>query len=716
MAFGPNSTISAQRVRDRVAVAAASGADCVMCFVESDGYSLWPSETVPSSPLRGDVDVVGELVEACQDRGLRFVAMWMGCHCQTLHLREHPTWAQRDALGNTAATMCLNSPFGGSLLNQVREVVSTYRPDGVYFDGIYSRIGGCYCIYCRQRFQAAYGQELPVLVDVTEGGLDVAEREHWIAFSAEPVRGDRQLDSFRISTVDDFLRRVRDVIDRHGESALILDTLGVTAAYYTNGHDLRRMAESVDAFLLESYWERLGEPVIHVALEAELVKAETGRPLWWARWLARHPDGEQVSIPKASVQVWAAQTMVKGARPAAVEQNLFELDARLAGAVEQAMSATAEVTTLLEGTEKLRYAALLHSPRTKEEVHARWRARDYFDALEGTYQALNEAHIPTDLVIDDDVEAATLAARYRVLVIPNAMYLTPESAEVIREFLELGGGVVASYMTGVMADGGPRDVGILDDVFGVSSMGVGERSGRVGPESFGGTEPVSYFRIDKGHQFGDDVAPILGSFQGPYRRVRVDSDHEVAAWILESDYRLMDGKQFFSWYPGRPESAYLVTGRQGSGRTAYFATDPGSSFFRSGSDTAADVLVRAVVWAADADPLVRLIGPPTVDCQAMLDDGEGGMHIVLANRTSHDLFAVGRPSIWHSGPNGSTTRDRFTSAIVPVAGLEVAISEAAGLEGRATSLRGQPIDVRRNGSGLVCSLSRLDDFDVLTVR
>ena len=291
------------------------------------------------------------------------------------------------------------------------------------------------------------------------------------------------------------------------------------------------------------------------------------------------------------------------------------------------------------------------------------------------------------------------------------MRLAPGAAGALSSFVQGGGALVATYLTGMFDAHGPRDRGELDDLLGVRGMGINQRSGRVGPEAFGGREPVSYFRSSTGTKpFGGDA---YGSFREPYRIARVDDRAATAADVLTSDFRLMDGDQFFSWFPGLPESPYLVVRELGPGRTAWFAADPATSLFRDGSEQAGSLLADAIRWAARERPVVEVEAPPTVDASIRRGpDGRGPIHVVLANRTSHDLYATGRPGMTHSGPNGDTRRMSWTRAIVPVAGVRLRFE---GPHTSATSRRGATLAVTREGGSTVIDLARLDDLDIITI-
>lgn len=711
--FGPNERITSDSIATRLDAAQQAQCDVVMCFVEHEGYALWPSQFVERAPNALDVDAVGLLADQCRERGLRFVAEWMGAHCQSLHTRKHPSWMQRDALGNPAPTMCLNSPFGDLILAEVGEVVDRYALDGVYFDGLYARFGGCYCDYCQAQFRATYGHDIPK-PPLSSEPVEVSRREHWLEFSIEPEQPLPELDAFRFATVANYCRRVRALLDRRRPGTqLILDTLGVSAAYYSMAHDLVRMSESVDVFLLESYWEGLREPVWHVGMECALVRAETGRPIWWPRWLARHPDGDQVGVPPATVQIWAGQALLHDASPAPVEQNLYAVDRSLQPVVDRALEAVKRGQQVLAGTRQLRYAVLVHSERTKRVYAPARHPRDYFDSFAGAYAALQEAHIPFEVIGDLELEQSGVPTDSRVVILPNAAVLSATAVDVLGEYVRQGGGLVASYRSGCDRADGLSDDSALADLLGFRSMGIGFRSGRVGPEEFGGREPVNYYRSLADHELTTDLDDRLFSFRGAYARVAA-THASVCAELLDLDFLKMDGDRFFAWYPGAPSTPLLLTSTPGRGRGVYSAAPLDAVFFRQGWPEAADLLVRAVRWAAGEAPRVSIEAPPTVDAR-IRQDASGRLAVVLANRTTPDLYALGRPGTTHAGPGGATARAHFARAIVSVADVSIRLDWRSPAPPRVETLSGRTPDVQLEAGRLTVTLPRLDDFDVVQI-
>jgi hypothetical protein len=59
--FGPNEQITPASITTRLDAAQQAHCDVVMCFVEHEGYALWPSEVVERAPNALDTDAVGLL-------------------------------------------------------------------------------------------------------------------------------------------------------------------------------------------------------------------------------------------------------------------------------------------------------------------------------------------------------------------------------------------------------------------------------------------------------------------------------------------------------------------------------------------------------------------------------------------------------------------------------------------------------------------------------
>ena len=89
----------------------------------------------------------------------------------------------------------------------------------------------------------------------------------------------------------------------------------------------------------------------------------------------------------------------------------------------------------------------------------------------GFYQALIEARIPFEMVHDRLLDEEHLA-QFKTLILPNIAALSDPQCRQLREFVEKGGGLVASFETSLYDEFGVKrtDLG-LASLFGASYTG-----------------------------------------------------------------------------------------------------------------------------------------------------------------------------------------------------------------------------------------------------
>jgi hypothetical protein len=713
MALGPNERWDEAAVDARVGAAVEDGATVLMCFVQDEGYAMWPTSLVPVSPRAAGIDILELLAQRTRAAGLRFVAQWMGVHVQTVLAERHPSWLQRDRAGVAAAAMCLNSPFGGSLLRQIGEVVGRYDVDGVYFDGLYARFGGCFCPYCALQFKAIHGRSL----DGEEGAPGTTRAgSHWLDFSTAEGAADADLTAFRFATVEGFVRRVRSTIDaaRPGV-ALLLDTLGVQAAHWANAQRLARLGEDVDAFVLECYPDQIREPLWHAALETELCRAEGRKPVWLLRWLARDPDGDLVAVPEATVELFAGTAIAHGTPPVAVEMNLHSVDASLRPVVRRTFGDAAEAG---QG-DPVAYAGILHSASTRDAVLAAGRERDLYDPLAGAYLALLEEHLPTRIVTESDIAEGRLPAGLRTIVVPGSTLLSAATVSGLAAWVAAGGGLVATHRAGF---GTEVDTTTLAELFGIRTAGVGARDGRIGTESLGGRELITYYRPLGDHAAIAGFGGRLLSFSGSYTRVTEHDGIGLGA-ILDTDDAAMDGERWFGWYPGAASSQLGVAREvNGGGRVVYFAAPLDVVFFRQGRPEAGEIIAAATRWAAGSPPIVEVEGPRSVEAVVRQRQG-GSWEVVLVNRATNDLYAIGAAESLgaaSSSASGASSGQRTIRAqhpryVVPVGPITVKVALGGGSPASARSLRIGELEISTTDSGASVTLPSLGPYDVVTI-
>lgn len=693
-------------IERRVMAAAEDGCDTIMAFVQDEGYALWPSSVAPTAPRAAGQDLVAAWVEAAHGAGLRFVAQWMGVHVQTVTSARHPGWLQRDRAGTPSTVMCLNGPFAAHLLAQVHEVVSGYPVDGVYMDGLYARQGGCACDACRASFEVLV--ERPLTSD-GKAAAPGAEGGHWLDRWDTGTGEDPDLAAFRFDTVTGFVSRLsRTIREARPDAALILDTLGPQAGSWPNGHDLRRLRESVDVFALECYPDQVHEPLWHASMESALTIAEGRRPIWALRWIARDPDGDLVPVPSATLEAHTATTIVRGTQPTIVEMGLYGVDTSLRPCVARCVDAARRWTGQVADATPVTWAGVLAHRGLHHRASAAGFSRRALDPLAGVWMSLTEAHLPVMMVTDEDLAGAVLDT-LDVLFVPDVGALSAPEVDRIIAAVEGGMGLVAT---------GRSLTGRLGERLGIRVEGATVRAGSIGPESAGGGELVNYLRF-LDHPITEGIGVDLASYPGYHLRM-TECPGDRLGWILDPDLAAMDGERWFGWLPGREAWPLGTALRVGKGRVVSWAAPLDTVAFRQGRPEMGAILASSARWAARRAPTLGLEAPITVEATAWRTDD--ALLVAVANRATNDLAALGpgirvgasTSSMSGAAAGETTLRAHFPRVILPAVDVRVTLPWQDALPSVET-LTGQPVDVGIVDGQLHVGVRRVDAWEGLRI-
>ena len=101
-----------------------------------------------------------------------------------------------------------------------------------------------------------------------------------------------------------------------------------------------------------------------------------------------------------------------------------------------------------DGATSAARVALVFSRHTQDNYGGAQAHARYLDFIRGWYCALQEAHIPFDVISDKVITLARLQ-RYKTVVLSNLACVSNDTAEAIEAFTAAGGGVVASFDAGL---------------------------------------------------------------------------------------------------------------------------------------------------------------------------------------------------------------------------------------------------------------------------
>ena len=128
----------------------------------------------------------------------------------------------------------------------------------------------------------------------------------------------------------------------------------------------------------------------------------------------------------------------------------------------------------LRNEQPLARVAMVYSQQTATFYGGDQARAKVEDHTLGFYQALVEGRIPFEMVHDRLLDAGH-TSQFRTLVLPNIAALSDDQCAQLRQFVERGGSLVATYETSLYDEWGVRrrDFG-LADLFGLSATGPAE--------------------------------------------------------------------------------------------------------------------------------------------------------------------------------------------------------------------------------------------------
>lgn len=608
----------------------------------------------PHLAARESGDLIGDATAAAVKRGVHVLARMDFSKIDHRRAEAHPEWCFVDPAGepqvyNGLTSVCPSGDYyQHRLFDVVDEVLDHYPIDGFFFNWMsYNEIdyskqyrGVCQCMACRRAFREyAPDATLPV-------GPESPDYQTWRRFAADML--------------NNLTARVRaHIAERRPEAALIL-------------------GDRADI-------------VFHEANNA------VGRPLW------HHRTSEHVSAAKAfrpevpvlvnSVGFVDMPYRLAGEEPHHFAQYLVQAVSR--GAIPSTyIMGTPEVIDyecLDIGSEIIRFhrdnadayrdlapaaAVALVRPDSLRRTGQQMAAATA--EFQGLYLALQERHIPFDVLPEDKIIARASGEhgldQYRVVVLPDLGALEPETAKTIDAFVDGGGALVTTGSSGfdgdrVQLSAMPvtRRLASRDTVEAVRSLHLRDSAGDR-------TLPV----------------PVIGAFHS----VEPRPDAEVSLLVISrAPY-------------GPPEKCHghldldqpgLITGQSGAGRVAVLPWTAGRGYREVGLSAHRDLVVSALLRLAPGVEVRSGIGGGAAlpeQVEIVLGRSAAGQAIHLLNRTGD--------------------ADQRFRAPVPIAPATLAVDAAAR---RVRALRaGVDLPIETAGDEAYVRLPELGLFEVLVVE
>ena len=601
--------------------------------VQVGGYALWDSDITPKYDRIGNMDLIGELAELCEKNDIYFVPYWLATAPGVARvLEEHPGWAflgpvKDDGSQQRWHYVCYNSPYRDLVYEEVREILSNYRVDGIYFDQL---PGSCYCPFCRNKYKRIYNQPMP----------NVSEEEVVpLLHKAPPAQFPTLLREFRATSIRGFCAGIRSIIDEIQPGACYIQN-------WINGDKARLGIGLVDVVLPEFYQSN---DLIPLGEKHRITRAyfDNG-PLWGnVRHAVRH---DARHFPVCGTQMLLVDCVANHAAPLMLDLSAMDFDPTGAGELAVTFSDISRIQELISQSDEVPYAKLLHSLPTYENYFD-----EYMESFEGLYRLLFEAHIPFDIVTEENVRNGGLYDT-KVLIIPNAVFLSNQTVDAVRKAVGNGMGLIATHLTGFRdSRGQQRAKPALSDLFGIQVQDVIANDTREGLVMY---PDINVYDIDTRifyygsartqHKLAVGLPEKgLFSFQGGFVACQPEPGTQVIADIHPPDHTRLYATEYNrrGVYPGKPRWPLAVVRETGNARVAYFASQSDAQWRRAHAPELSTLLINTVKWAGGPVPLSTPDVPASVEVRLFHDVVNRKYMVLLVNQTTNPLSAPGEAHI-----------------------------------------------------------------------
>ena len=351
---------------------------------------------------------------------------------------NHPEWALLDEEGKNRRVepganprakgqwhwACINTPYRRYVMEQLTEIVKGYDPGGIFLDIVGQPL--CYCKHCSSLYRSRYGHEIP---------RGAAADRDW-----------RETAEFLYQTTQ--LGFVK-------ESIATVRALGSKAAMTINGGHLSFRRELMD--LLDYTF---AEPFAGNYLSAMFARGTGKLPQIGPGLVAWPYDPSPASIFKVESAMIVSQNCRAFMYSETMRQDgvLDSLWFREMGAGYREIE---KIQPYLADRDSVPCVAILFSEKSRFNDQS-----DLPTVVKGAMEAGVYSQFPSDVLPDWKLTPENLAA-YQAVVLPEVTCLSQGEAETLGRFVESGGLLIATGLTGTkQADGQVRSNFALADVIG----------------------------------------------------------------------------------------------------------------------------------------------------------------------------------------------------------------------------------------------------------
>jgi hypothetical protein len=600
------------------------------------GTSFYQSKIAPHYPGLGERDLLAEALASAHQNGQKVVAYIASIWGNQELFRKHPDWAQRHADGTvtswdkaySSVAMCPNSPFRAYLESIINEIKDNYDVDGFYFDEP-SYQSWCSCSHCREKFYNEHHLELPVEVD-----WDDPIFQDFISWRYRQI-SDWRRELCELVQSDDRCAFVQGAFPLSKLTSLPLDISGIQfrnpyrdrfavdwnvplahAAYLPDS------AESGDLVHFELYRTSVREPLWWYGISLRYgLSIGKGKEMLILSMMAQTPF-DQYGLPETEIRLSIAEILANSGSPLFARYYPDKVDQEAWEHVYAGLNEAKALEPFLSERESVKYAAVLYSQDSIDRFDHTGKKASHLGELKGIAKALLQNKILFDVITEDELDQLD---QYKVFILPNATCMSGEAKQAIRDFVSKGGGLVASYESGLFDKRGWRThEDDLSNLFGIAYSNEDVH--------FGGFDV--YMQLTDTHPL--PLTLPVGKLI-PTGGIQLDVE-PLSAQVVATT---LGGAAVHYGPLGEESSLAAVLARQEeiTGRVVYFAMPIGNRYKEFGAEDYYELIHSSVEWVAKEKAEIQLKnGPKTLALTAFRQTAHDRLIIHLVNSIRDEII------------------------------------------------------------------------------
>ncbi len=629
---------------------------------------------------RQNPDFLGQYLPEAKKRGIR-VMVYVNVHWYTREFGEkHRDWLQIRENGEgvwdvyeTGTDFCVNTPWREWVFDMLRDLCA-YEIDGIFYDGPIYRPDTCYCRYCREKFRARYGRELP----------SKKERKG---------KAFEQLIEFQANSLLEFLRDSQKVIKGLRPEAALYMNGGLRSANWATARLNRVLVAEQDLLGAEGgfiYGDLTRTPLWKAGLTARLLETQAAGKPTVIFAAAAHKPWTFSLLPAPELKLLYADSIANGANvwmgitPYEFEQPemeaLVEMNRFVRDNAEYLHKARSEARLALVWSD---VTANFYSGSEAHlidvgKVPSRTEVGNVEAEFSGLADALVRAQVPFDVIDDVTLEREPLD-RYRLIVLPNVACMSDRIASRLRDWVQGGGNLLATFETSLYDETGvARKDFALADLFGVKG------AGRIaGPRRWDFVRPMTKDSLLEG---------LMRDFV-PSPTYYVALENTGGRELLRFTEPLAGA---YEGVPGLTNHPALVVREHGRGKVIYCAGDLGSTIQNFHFPEHRQLV----------ENLVRELAPPPV----RLENVPSSVEVVLRSQPEKRRLMLHLVNF-----TGDMTRP--IRKILPLSDVRVSVAQEFAPQRVRTLMGRRQLPVRRDAAGRVTFvIPQLAEYEVVVLE